>query len=502
LHRGIVARALELFPDDRELLVPLLTEAPENKRSSSKGELKGKKEKASKLLRERSIFANTSQDFVNSILECGISRVFMPGDRIIEQGCEGTSMFILYHGTATVVTEQYSDSHDHCVRTLTQIGTLSQGSVFGELVMLGVHQKRTASIIASSVACTWEIVQKNCLSMLEDHPLERADFLRLVEEHLEKLAAPQIIYHPLFASFHQQFRTLIGVNCNKLLSFPGEAIVREGSSGDRLFVMNLGTASIELESQHVVQVRSGGYFGFGVMCGTQQHHPFSVIGQTMCQVLFITTSVYRDALQKYPEMLGKAKELEAEEKTKQHRQKANFGNMVKRRLGIKSVIEALRGTVLPLGLPGEASDPDMIEAYFLAWHTTARMIVRVRREEAALLQGNQRQIAHYLEQRQDRIDKQRPQMEIRYLIKHNLSERGPLKLPASKRTSHSLSPRRIKLALFHEAALASPYLSPTPLHRTGALSAREPSTRLPPIDTPRAMPKASPMMRRNRMQYT
>ncbi|CAE7480605.1 HCN1, partial [Symbiodinium pilosum] len=82
--------------------------------------------------------------------------VFMPGDRIIQQGAEGNSMFILSVGSAEVVKESLEEFAGLLVRNLHFIGGLTYGSVFGELVMLGVQSKRTASIIASSTCCTWE----------------------------------------------------------------------------------------------------------------------------------------------------------------------------------------------------------------------------------------------------------------------------------------------------------------------------------------------------------
>ncbi|CAE7266404.1 HCN2, partial [Symbiodinium microadriaticum] len=59
------------------------------------------------------------------------------------------------------------------------------------------------------------VENQKILSILNRHPVERTNFLKLVEEHLDKLAAPRVIYHKLFADFSQQFRTLIGVNCER-----------------------------------------------------------------------------------------------------------------------------------------------------------------------------------------------------------------------------------------------------------------------------------------------
>eukprot|EP00435_Cladocopium_sp_Y103_P007794 s827_g2.t1 len=149
LHRGVIARGLEEMPREREKVLPLLVR--ENTGNPNVAQQVRSSERVAKILRERSIFANTSQEFLAEILNFGTVRVFMPGDRILQQGAEGNSMFILSLGLAQVVKETLEELDGSIrYRNLYFIGGLTYGSVFGELVMLGVQSKRTASIVASS----------------------------------------------------------------------------------------------------------------------------------------------------------------------------------------------------------------------------------------------------------------------------------------------------------------------------------------------------------------
>eukprot|EP00913_Durusdinium_trenchii_P027305 g25616.t1 len=142
----------------------------------------------------------------------------------------------------------------------------------------------------------------------------------LSQEHLDKLAAPRVIHHKLFADFSPQFRTLVGVNCERRLYFPRETIVREGSAGDRMFIMNLGSASVKdrlsrrLRRQPkaaaaITLIRS--HFGFPMICSDKERYRMTITTDTMCQVLVISRSSYQHALSKYPEMKEIAKHLEA-----------------------------------------------------------------------------------------------------------------------------------------------------------------------------------------------
>jgi len=475
LHRGVIARALEELPADRDILVPSIAN-----RQTTKQPRMQKSEKVARILRERSIFANASQYFIDEIITCGITRVFMPGDRIIEQGTDGTSMFILWLGSASVVTEQIDEYDGHTVKTLTNVGMLAYGSVFGELVMLGVQSRRTASIIAATVCCTWEVEHKNCLAILDRHPIERANFLKLVEEHLDRLAAPRIIYHPLFSGFHQQFRTLIGVNCVRKLSFPGETIVREGSCGDRLYIMNLGTAAIEIHHQHVMQVAGGSHFGFSVMTGVQEKYPTTVVAETMCQVLIVNRNTYQHALHKYPEMREVHKQLDADEKFRVQRQRAIFARMVKRRRGMRCIIEALRGS--GLSLEGDEQHPSktLVEMCFAAWRNTLLRKKEYEREEEEQRASNARRIEQWLERRKVQMAHVKPRIDMKRLIDYNLTQRGPLKLAKKPVAGAIRLPTTQSVDPLENSD--SPYMSPSPAWRRGAMTARQScARRLPPI---------------------
>jgi len=498
LHRGVIGRALEEFPVDRDIFMPMLATRQHMKLRAHKSE------RVIKILRERSIFAKTSQAFLNEIIKYGSIRVFMPGDRIIEQDTDGKSMFILWVGTANVVKEHVEECEQVQTRTLTNVGALTFGSVFGELVMLGVQSKRTASIIAGTVCCTWEVVHHRILAILDRNPIERRTFLQLVEEHLHRLAAPRIIYHQLFSGFHQQFRTLIGVNCERKLCFPGETIVREGATGDRLFIMNLGTALVEMQHQHVMQVKGGSHFGFNMICtdaDRKERFPATVVTETMCQILMITRSTYQHALQKYPEMWQVAKELEAEERARAWKQRECFVRMVHRRRCLRHIIDALRGSALPVGgresqasQPPEPlpSDKNLLESAFSSWRSVTQRSSELKREEEIMRIINSKRIDHWLSRRRHQLEQVKPQMELKRLVRKNLDERGPLKLAKKK---HGFMPEYKSMRMPHRSIEEeeSPYLSPSPVWRRAPMTARESSRhRLPPIGEPKPMSQEEP----------
>lgn len=495
LHRGVIARGLEEMPREREKVLPLLVR--ENTGNPNVAQQVRSSERVAKILRERSIFANTSQEFLAEILNFGTVRVFMPGDRILQQGAEGNSMFILSLGLAQVVKETLEELDGSVVRNLYFIGGLTYGSVFGELVMLGVQSKRTASIVASSTCCTWEVEQERILGILNRHPVERTNFLKLVEEHLDKLAAPRVIHHKLFSDFSAQFRTLIGVNCERRLYFPRETIVREGTTGDRMYIMNLGSASVKVAKQSVMQIRGGSHFGFNMICSDKEKYTMIITTDTMCQVLIITRSSYQHALSKYPEMKEVALHLEASERSRQRKQFAGFMKLVHRRRGLRYLLEAMRDGMLSEAKNSAQmndSNKSTLQTVIKGWRQEVAKSAELRQGDEQLRQFNDAQIYNWLQKRKLRIEQVKPDRERSRWMIDTLSNRGPPGPKPKLEPIHSNANARAA-ARMQEIRDWSPYMTPalvwrrrpqSPRTERGPSRARghrseEASPRLPPV---------------------
>ncbi|CAJ1329818.1 unnamed protein product [Effrenium voratum] len=270
------------------------------------------------------------------------------------------------------------------------------------------------------------VEHEKILGILNRHPVERSHFLKLVEEHLDKLAAPRVIYHKLFADFSQQFRTLIGVNCERRLYFPHETIVREGSVGDRMFIMNLGSATIKVTKQSVMQIRGGSHFGFNMICSDKERYTMTITTDTMCQVLVITRSSYQHALSKYPEMKDVAKHLEAQERSRERKQFASFMKLVKRRRGLRYLVEALRDGMLEAKTMSDGNKGILL-SIVRGWRQEAIKSAELRQEDEQLRQFNDAQINKWLEKRRNQFAHVKPERELTRWMINTVSDRGPVK---------------------------------------------------------------------------
>jgi CRP-like cAMP-binding protein len=86
---------------------------------------------------------------------------FGRGEKIIEQGAEGASMFVLLHGSAEVSVSQNG--------SLIRVGELHMGDCFGEMSLL-TGERRAATVRADDDCEVIEIAQPAMAAVLRDAP--------------------------------------------------------------------------------------------------------------------------------------------------------------------------------------------------------------------------------------------------------------------------------------------------------------------------------------------
>jgi len=69
-------------------------------------------------------------------------KYFIPHQRIVKQGDEGDDMFILKEGKVSVLIRNEQTQED------TEVATLGPGTYFGDLALLGVSTRRSATILS------------------------------------------------------------------------------------------------------------------------------------------------------------------------------------------------------------------------------------------------------------------------------------------------------------------------------------------------------------------
>lgn len=119
-------------------------------------------------LRGVPIFAPLNDDELSQLACAAVSRVYATGENIIREGDDGSSMFILHHGTAAVARTINDAKH-----TLAE---LHQGNFFGEMALL-TGEPRTADVTATQDEVEVLEIQHEALKILLDANDELAETL-------------------------------------------------------------------------------------------------------------------------------------------------------------------------------------------------------------------------------------------------------------------------------------------------------------------------------------
>ncbi len=131
-------------------------------------------------LSEVSVFAPLSSEEITRLAEASTSHVFAPGETVIRAGDEGSSMFVMHHGTVEV---QASDNGNS--RT---VAVLKEGDFFGEMALFK-GEPRAANVVAIEETEVLEIGHEALKDLFEINPGLVEALSRVIAERRTGLAA-------------------------------------------------------------------------------------------------------------------------------------------------------------------------------------------------------------------------------------------------------------------------------------------------------------------------
>ena len=117
--------------------------------------------KARTILETEPLFTCLTETQIESLISGSHTIHFGRGERVIEQGADGSSMFVLLDGTAQVSVAQNGSS--------IRVGVLRAGDCFGEMSLL-TGDKRTATVRAENDCEVLEIAKPVMAELLRASP--------------------------------------------------------------------------------------------------------------------------------------------------------------------------------------------------------------------------------------------------------------------------------------------------------------------------------------------
>ncbi|MGY6277097.1 Crp/Fnr family transcriptional regulator [Methylomonas sp. MgM2] len=109
-------------------------------------------------------------------------RWYKAGEKIIEKGEVGGSLFLVETGTVRVLGETELNGN---IRVSPGLCDLETGALFGDICLYGPH-RRTATVVALTDGCVLEIQSESLSVYLDDHPIQGYLFLKALFEIMVK----------------------------------------------------------------------------------------------------------------------------------------------------------------------------------------------------------------------------------------------------------------------------------------------------------------------------
>lgn len=292
-------------------------------------------------------FADETMADIDSNL---MRRLYFPGQKFLTEGEEGDELYVLVRGTARVTIanrlirlerrnrdgyeECYKDGHtcpdggraerrksiEEKKRTGVKphLGILEEDELvcFGELGLLGLQERRSATVAADSV-CHLRV-------------LHRSVFLRILESHGESVRLSQLMQFfqdrykdqkaggssvievlqnvPLFVEVGcgLNFLKFLAKHLEDRIFLQGQKIIDENNSDDRcMYIIGRGSAEVQQAGKKVATVSAGSVVGEIIVLGLAAKRNATVVAEENCHMHVLHQSVVVRGLELYPEERSK-----------------------------------------------------------------------------------------------------------------------------------------------------------------------------------------------------
>ncbi len=115
----------------------------------------------SEVLKAVPLFTGLSEEIVGGLISRATTVTFLPGDKVIEEGEHGDSLYVILHGMVKVY--HYVDEEEE------EVALLEDGDFFGEMALLGEHV-RSMSVSAIHACTLLRLRRDDVLALAEEYP--------------------------------------------------------------------------------------------------------------------------------------------------------------------------------------------------------------------------------------------------------------------------------------------------------------------------------------------
>lgn len=237
-------------------------------------------------------------EFASALEVVRVLRV-RPDTWLLRQGEIGSSFFVLSRGTVEVTSEREGESF--------KLAQLSEGSIFGEMVLLG-GAPRTASVRAIS-DCDLLEFDREALDAATPTLQHLGPALRSFAR--DRLLTNVTLTSPLFRFFDTRqrvdlVRRFIGVDV-----VPEQSIIHEGDEGTGLYVVLRGSARVTRNGRVIATLGPSELFGEMALIQRVPTAASVAAGEQGASLLFLHRDYFERLVDAVPELRGYLEQLSA-----------------------------------------------------------------------------------------------------------------------------------------------------------------------------------------------
>ncbi len=242
------------------------------------------------------LFSDLEPGAFEAILPLITLRAAAEGERVIEQGSEGTSLYVVARGQMQVTLQRASGE-------LVPLATLRSGAFFGEMALL-THSPRAAGVSAESPALLLELGRDGLEALAEKNPQIASVLAKYTRERLlRNLMATCPLFLPLDPERRERLIDLF----ESRLYRPKERVIGEGEPSDGLFVVLSGAVRVskreQAETLALAELGPGQIFG---EISLIQRRPATAtvvaVGKTV--LLSLSRDTFNEHVAEFPEVVA------------------------------------------------------------------------------------------------------------------------------------------------------------------------------------------------------
>ncbi|CAK9103163.1 cAMP-dependent protein kinase regulatory subunit (cAPK regulatory subunit) (Bypass of cyclase mutations protein 1) (Protein kinase A regulatory subunit) (PKA regulatory subunit) [Durusdinium trenchii] len=220
--------------------------------------------------------------------------IFFSDEIVVTENTEGEDMYILYSGTMDVQVKGI------------KVGSLEGGMFFGEMAVLGLVKKRSATIVAVSLCDVRVLSRKSLEEAINEFPQELSRFEELAATRnrmsLERRNGGRV--HHLCSFFRDckaDFAIAIANDMQDRLFTTGQVIIKEGSDHGSLFLIHQGAATVSCAGEKVSELKTGDLCGELVAMGLSPVSTATVTATDTCFMQELPKKTLLEVLERFPQ---------------------------------------------------------------------------------------------------------------------------------------------------------------------------------------------------------